>query len=331
MKTIERLALFVTASALLCASALAAETSIYLSPLGDDHSNGMSASSAVKTFERAVQLATPLGTHGDVAIRFLQGDYGDATMRVAWPNGAVSRLTLVADGERGKVVFDGRGSGKTWLQIVGMPSPASNVAVSGFVVRHYRQAIQFVGDRFAGEPSLTNNLVENNVFEYIGQFKAGVEPALAAVHMLNTSRTTIRGNVFREVRNLNRCDGLHSIYMAGGASDNTIVDNVFDGGCGDTIKVRDRANFNLVERNTFKHQSGRSLFVDSFCDLRRQPECRGPRQECPSWGNVFRGNQVDEESRAAVRFIQHYVGASSVPGCPPPSGGSSTPRIIASY
>jgi hypothetical protein len=322
----------VSASVLLAlqsAGALVAQSSVYLSPSGSDQADGSSPKAAVRTFSRAMQLAMPLGGKGDVTIRFLAGDYGDTTMKVVWPIGAKSRLTLAADDEAGKAVFDGKGSGRTWLQIADAPGPESNVVVRGFVVRNFRQAIHFAGDRFASEPSLTDNLVENNNFENIGQFRAGVEPALAAIHMLNTSRTTIQGNVFRNVRNLERCAGLHSIYMAGGSSNNTIVDNVFDGGCGDTIKVRDRSNFNKVERNDFSHQSGASLFVDSFCDPRRQAECRDAKQECPSWGNVFRSNRVDQESRSSVKYIQRHVGVANIPGCPVPPGGPSAQRILA--
>lgn len=329
MNPISRLLFAGAPAVLLSLGALAAESTVYVSAKGDDQAGGSAPTAAVKTFDRALQLAGPLAAKGDVAIRFLEGDYGDVTMKVVWPNGAKSRLTLAADGGKGKVVFDGKGSGKTWLQVTDAPGPESNVAIRGFVVRNYRQAIQFAGDRFAAEPSLTGNLVSDNVFENIGQFKEGVEPALAAIHMLNTSKTTIQGNVFRNVRNLQRCAGLHSIYMAGGSSDNTIVDNVFDGGCGDTIKVRDRSNFNKIERNTFDHQSGNSLFVDSFCDSRKQDECRGAKQECPSWGNVFRGNRVDQASRSGVKFIQHHVGAPAIPGCPTPPGGAQVERIVA--
>lgn len=329
MKRFNRLMLGCLPAVLLCAGALAAESSVYVSPKGNDKADGGSPTAAVKTFDRALQLATSLAGKGDVSIRFLEGDYGDGTMKVVWPNAAGSRLTLAAEGGKGKVVFDGQGSGKTWLQVTDAPGPKSNIAIRGFVVRNYRQAIQFAGDRFAAEPSMTDNAVENNVFENIGQFKEGVPPALAAIHMLNTSKTTVQGNVFRNVRNLQKCDGLHAIYMAGGSSNNTIVDNEFDGGCGDTIKVRDRSNFNKIERNTFEHQAGHSLFVDSFCDARKQAECKDAKQECPSWGNVFRGNRVDEASRSGVKFIQRHVGAASIPGCPVPPGGASVPRIVA--
>ncbi|MFZ5548505.1 MAG: right-handed parallel beta-helix repeat-containing protein [Pseudomonadota bacterium] len=327
MHVIHRWMLTVAAALALPVAADAAQTSIYFSPTGSDQADGSAAAKAVKTFDRALQLAQAAGASADVTIRFLDGDFGDATMKVTWPHGAKSRLTLEA--EKGKVVFDGKGSGKTWVQVVDAPGPEANVAIRGFVVRNYRQAIQFGGDRFAKEPSMTNNLVENNVFENIGQFKEGVEPALAAIHMLNTSHTTIQANVFRNVRNLQRCDGLHAIYMAGGSSYNVITGNLFDGGCGDTVKTRDRSNFNKIEGNEFANQSGRSLFVDSFCDARKQPECKGSHQECPSWGNVFRGNRVDQSSRASVKFVQRHVGASNVPACPLPQGGASSPRIVA--
>lgn len=329
MRSIKCFALAAAIGLTMSLAAHAADSSVFVSPKGNDQADGASAAAPVKTFDQALKLATALGSKGNVTVRFLEGNYGDATMKVVWPHAAKSRLTLAAEGEKGKVVFDGNGSGRTWMQVTDAPGPEANVAIRGFTVRNYRQALHFAGDRFAKEPSLVNNLVENNVFENIGQFKEGVEPALAAIHMLNTSRTTIQGNVFRNVRNLQRCDGLHAIYMAGGSSNNTVVDNVFDGGCGDTVKVRDRSNFNTIERNSFSHQSGKSLFVDSFCDSRKRDECRGERGECPSWGNVFRGNRVDQESKSSVKFIQHSVGASNVPGCPVPPAGTSAARIVA--
>lgn len=302
---------------------------IYVSPQGDDRAEGVSPTLAVKSFGRALQLGSRLANKKEVVVKFLDGNYGDMNLRVVWPYGATAKLTIEADSDKGRVVFDGRSGSKTWMQVVDSPGPESNVVVRGFVVRNYRQAIQFAGDRFAVESSLTNNLIEHNVFENIGQFKDDVEPALAAIHMLNTSHSIIRGNTFRNIKNLQRCDGLHAIYLAGGSSNNMITDNTFDGGCGDTIKVRDRSNFNKIERNSFSRQDGRSLFVDSFCDPRKQVECKDAKQECPSWGNIFKSNQIDLYSRAKVKFVHRHVGASNIPVCPVAPGPSTAARIIA--
>ncbi|MGM9488991.1 hypothetical protein [Ideonella sp. YS5] len=303
---------------------------VFVSPSGADLNDGASPERPVKTVARAMQLANRGLDSETVTVHFLPGQYGAQIVEVTKFPKAGSRLVLDGGADpTGHAEFDGGGGGTTWLLVRGQAGTTSNVTVRGFIVRNFRGAIQFFGDRFDARQWSGGNVIELNRFEDIGQHTKGIEPSFAAIGLTNSRDNRIAGNTFVNIANIDKCDGLHAIYMAGGASNNEIVDNVFRGGCGDTIKVRDRSNFNKVERNSFEHQSGHSLFVDSFCDSRKQADCRRDKQECPSWGNVFRGNRVDQASRSAVKYIQRHVGASDIPACPLPPGGASAPRIVA--
>lgn len=298
-----------------CGLALAADLVLHVAPNGSDTASGREAAAALASLEKALEIARR-ETAGDVLVRFASGRYTGVTLKIeALPGG---ERKLVLDGQNGTAEFDGQSGQSTWLQLRASKAMRTHVTVRGFKVAHYRQAIHFLGDRRDREPWSSGNVVENNVFESIGQFREGVEPALAALHLLNTRDTVIRNNRFIDIRNLQRCDGLHAIYMAGGSSGNRIEGNVFDGGCGDTIKVRDRSDGNIIAGNTFRNQSGKSLLVDSFCDGRKMEQCRDTEQECPSWNNRFEGNQIDEPSRRQIKAVTRHVGSAKIASCPLP-------------
>lgn len=316
-------ALRLLAAAVLAAAACAAGAAdfvLHLAPDGNDTRDGRAPERAVATLARALALAQQQAPAGaDVQLRFARVPWGKAQLDIDWVPGDGRRLVLDGGAGGERAVFDGGASGATWLQVRGQPEQRTNVTVRGFVVRGYRQAIVFQADWRDPRPWMSGNVVEDNTFERIGQFTPGVKPALAALHLLNTSRSRIVGNRFVDIRNLEGCDGLHAIYLAGGSSGNRIEGNVFDGGCGDTIKTRDRANDNVVVRNRFLAQTGKALLVDSFCDARKEAACKGKPQECPSWNNSFEDNFVDDASRQAVRAVVRTVGAGNIPACPLPS------------
>ncbi len=304
----------------------AAELVLHLSPKGSDSADGATAAQPLASLGRALAIARSRDTAGsDIVLRFGAGPYGAQALDLDWVPGDGRRLVLDGGPASAPAVFDGGSSNLTWLRIRGARGLQTKVTVRGFVVRGYRQGIQFFADWRDDEPWHSGNLIEGNSFENIGQFRAEVQPALAALHMLGTSDSTVRGNRFINIRNLAKCDGHHAIYIAGSSRRNRIEGNVFDGGCGDTIKVRNGANDNVIKGNSFSNQTGKAIFVDSFCDARKQPECKGKEQECPSWNNVFVDNTVDEVSARSVKAITRHVGAENIPACPRPVGAR---RII---
>ncbi len=311
-------------TALLCCAvvgARAAEFVLHLSPKGSDSADGATAGQSLASLGKALAIARSKAPGGaDIVLRFEPGNYGGQLLDVNWIPGDGRRLVLDGGSAPAQAAFDGVSSPSTWMQIRGARGLHSNVTVRGFAVRGYRQAIVFAADWRDSEPWHSGNLIENNSFENIGQFRKEVKPALGALSLLNTRDSIVRGNRFINVRNLEACAGLHAIYIAGGSSGNLVEGNLFEGGCGDTIKVRDRSNDNVIKGNTFNNQTGKALFLDSFCDARKQSACEGKQQECPSWNNSFVDNVVDEASRRNVKANTIQVGANDIPSCPIPPG-----------
>lgn len=301
---------------------------VYVAPNGSDGNSGLSKDQALKTFDKALKVAQEkLKDEDDVVVRFMAGSYGPATLEVDWFPGGKRKLILDGSSSGGRARFDGGNGATTWLVIRGKKGEPSNVVVRHFDVLNYRGAIAFYGDRFDSVAWSSGNRIDGNLFENIGQQRPGVKPAFAAITVTNSTDNIFVRNTFRNISNIDKCDGLHAIYLSGGSSRNRITENVFDGGCGDTIKARDRSDDNEIVANEFRNQKGKSIFVDSFCDGAKTAECAEKKQECPSWGNQFVDNRVDETSRRSMKSVTRTVGRMDIPSCPLQRGARQQ-RII---
>lgn len=301
---------------------------VFIAPNGSDGNSGLSKDQPLKTFDKALQVAKDrLKDEEDVVIHFGAGAYGPATLEVDWFPGGKRKLILDGSSTGGRARFDGGNGATTWLVIRGKKGEPSNVVVRHFDVLNYRGAIAFYGDRFDNVAWSSGNRVDGNLFENIGQQRPGIKPAFAAITVTNSTDNIFVRNTFRNISNIDKCDGLHAIYLSGGSSRNRITENVFDGGCGDTIKARDRSDDNEIVNNEFRNQTGKSIFVDSFCDGGKNAECAEKKQECPSWGNQFVDNHVDDKSRRSMKTVTRTVGRIDIPSCPLQRGGRQQ-RII---
>jgi putative intracellular protease/amidase len=325
-----RHAVAVLFAALLAAApfaVVAKDVVLHVAPGGSDSATGTDRQQALRSFARALKLARETaGADDDVTVRFAAGSYGAATLEIDWFPGGRGKLILDGSSPEGRAAFDGGRGPTTWLVIRGRRDATTNIVVRDFVVRNYRGAIAFYGDRFDAVPWSRGNRIEGNLFENIGQLTKEVKPAFAAITVTNSHDNVFVRNRFKNIVNVEKCDGLHAIYLSGGSSRNRIAENVFDGGCGDTIKARDRSNDNEIRDNEFLNQTGKSIFVDSFCDGTKIAECADKKQECPSWGNEFAGNKVDATSRQSVKAITRTVGRAEIAGCPLPR--SAAARIV---
>lgn len=304
---------------------LFASVDVYISPAGSDKYSGVSVEFPVKTFKHAIDLVKKVNSDQDVEIKFMPGNYGRVMLDLAWFPDGIRRIVLRGNSMGGRAVFDGGGGGDTWLVVRGFKGGVTKVVVKGFHIKNYRGAIAFYGDRFDADSWSSSNRIENNIFENIGQFKEAVRPAFGAITLSNSVENIIVRNRFFNIRNIVGCDGLHAIYLSGGSSRNRIVENIFDGGCGDVIKVRDRSNDNMVKHNEFLNQTGKSIFVDSFCDARKNKECENKKQECASWGNKIIGNRIDKLTSEKIIAEFRIVGASVIDVCPV---GEQKDRVI---
>jgi hypothetical protein len=185
---------------------------------------------------------------------------------------------------------------------------------------NYVTAISLNGKRTAPGDSNSENTIRLNVFRDIGQiaFPAG-KPSTAALRLVNSKNNKITNNQFINIRNNTGCSALHSIYIAHYSSGNLIEDNVFNGGCGATVKTRDSSGGNIVRGNTFIDQS-EPVFLDSFCNKDARDDCTKETSECPSWGNEFSNNAMERLGTKAKKTPVQVLGPDTPGGCPPPPG-----------
>ncbi len=168
---------------------------------------------------------------------------------------------------------------------VAAPASLTNIAIEGLEIRNYLSAIWFHGDRIRQDDRWTgNNVIRNNRFVSIGsRDPSGNTYSASAIGLGNSRSNLIEGNEFRDIVSTKRCTELHSIYMANGSPGNIIRNNLFNGGCGDTISARDNSNDNVIEGNTFRRQQTRAIMREEYCSRTRKSTCTKPTLECPSW------------------------------------------------
>lgn len=260
---------------------------LYVSPKGDDGANGHSEGKPLKTLGKALGVYASSCDSRSTRITLAAGSYGKEQLtlrRVPCP------LEITSAG--GYARFDGGGDG-TWFTLATPGAKQVDLTISGMEVMAYQTAISINGNRNDPEGWIGGVKLKKNRFVRIGSFREGQAPASAAVRLVNGRSVVIEGNEFLMIRNLTHCTGMHSIYLAHFSSDNRIVGNSFVDGCGETIKVRDSSNNNVVERNRFSQQEGSALLLDSYCDTSAGAECTKAEPECPSWNNVFRDNTIE--------------------------------------
>jgi len=208
-----------------------------------------------------------------------------------------------------KPVFDGDGKVLQWFTLNNANGKPTRITIDGMEVKNYLTAISLNGNRECDTASNGDNIIKNCIFENIGQIaNKKWKPSFAAIRLVNSYSNKIEGNRFIDIRNVTGCAGLHSIYIAHDSCNNIIEKNIFDGGCGPTIKVRDYSNFNIIKDNIFKNQNTYTIFLDAYCNRDKYKGCTKKSPECPSWGNIFEDNTIYLEGVAknfkAVRILK---------------------------
>jgi len=301
-------------------SASASDLTLYVAPNGDNQSSGMNGDAAVKSLQVAVNKALSHSAQGlsKRKIVVLPGNYLE---QVTVVKDIPDDKPLVISGtiQSGvRPVFNGNGKGRSWLVLESASGKPSRLTIENIEVANYVTAISLNGQRTLINASNSENIIQNNIFRNIGQisFPEG-KPSTAAVRLVNSRSNQIIQNQFINIRNNVGCGALHSIYIAHYSSENVIQGNIFDGGCGATIKTRDASNSNIIRNNRFFDQS-EPVFLDSFCDKDSRDDCTKETSECPSWGNVFRDNKMARLESNAQRKPVRINGTHIPSGCPQP-------------
>jgi hypothetical protein len=303
---------------LTLSAAHATDAVVYVRSGGNDQASGSSESEAVGTLQAAVRKVLAQKPAGLTARRVvvLPGTYLEQVTIVRDLPDEVPLVITAAAGTR--PVFDGNGKGRSWLVLQSATGKPSRLTVQGLEISNYVTAVSLNGERTSINASNGQNVLRDNVFRNIGQvaFPSG-KPATAAVRLVNSRNNQIVQNHFINIRNITGCTALHSIYMAHYSSGNLIQGNVFDGGCGATIKTRDASNENLIRDNRFIDQA-EAVFLDSFCDQDSRDDCTKAENECPSWDNRFENNSMSRLAAKVRKMPVRAAGSDAPSGCVPP-------------
>ncbi|WP_197031652.1 right-handed parallel beta-helix repeat-containing protein [Bordetella petrii] len=307
--------------------ATAAAVTLYLDPHGSDKANGGRPDQALRSLQKALNIAYFRVKQGadQVRIEIAPGRYVGQQVRIGRPPADAHFEIVARPSASSRPIFDGGGRRGTWFIMKAADQNEARFTFSGLEVANYLTAMSFEGNRELVNTSQGNNVVQNMVFRNIGQAKSGEQPSTAAVRFVNSRHNVIRGNHFINIRNKRSCGLLHSIYLAHHSSDNRIENNTFKNTCGSPIRLRDASNNNIATRNVFREAEFRAVFDEWYCNPERIDKCTKKIPECPSWGNRYEANTVSDSDQRAIRepTVVHIPEIPST--CDVQAGAASSP------
>lgn len=313
---------------------------LYLTVDGDDDNDGMSEVSAVATLARVHERLVELAPDRDVEVRIGPGRYQGQT--VVWtytmPSHVIRLMTLNDDHDR--PIFDGclvaeptdpesQCPGGTWFRLRHAAGEETNLHFDYIRVERYGTAISFNGGRNAEADSNGSNRIYGCYFFQIGNvFNSALDPATAAVRLVNSDDNEIANNHFVEVVNTRSGGLIHCLYVAHMSDRNTIARNRFQRSSGDPVRLRDFSNDNTIEDNRFIQVGVNAGYTDWYCDHEVRDDCTKPEAECPSWGNWFRDNTLDGTWACTPLSTWHLFQDDETAGCAPPSAEARRVRTV---
>jgi hypothetical protein len=283
---------------------------IFLEPYGSDAADGSTQNRAVATLQRAIDLAAQFDRTQveKVVIHVGSGIYRGQYVKL---DSYHTRIDISIKGaeRNGIPVFDGENKPITWFTLNGQTQNGGRLHIEGLQIRSYLTAIAFVGNREEPNRSLGGNIIRHMIFSRIGQSdpKSSLV-STAAIVFVNARNNIVERNKFLDIRNVKTCVKLHSVYLAHHSSNNKIIGNEFNGFCGSPIRLRDGSNNNFAIGNLFLNVGSEALFDEWYCNRSITVGCTKKTPECPSWGNQFFFNIVDEPYfKAASPYVKVHV------------------------
>lgn len=271
---------------------------IYVAANGSDANDGSSAQRPVATLAAAVRAAAARSarTGEDMTVQVAPGMYRGQTLMLD-DKQMRGRLTIAGTSSKADSypAFYGNGTG-TFLRYDGSAGRDTGLTVRNLRIVDYATAITLNGNRNDARAFNRGTTISGNIFARIGtDTTKGLGKSTAAVRLVNSHDNVIENNWFKTIRNypVTACAGLHAMYVAHGSSGNRIVGNTIEDFCGSAVKLRDSSDNNIIDRNTFRTTDRTSGIEEWFCDLGKSEECTKKSGECPSTGNLARGNRFD--------------------------------------
>ncbi|TNE47928.1 MAG: hypothetical protein EP343_17780 [Deltaproteobacteria bacterium] len=296
---------------------------IYLATNGNDTRTGLTASSAIKTLQRAHDLLAQMKPQRDVEVRIAPGNYYRQT--VVWTYTMPKNTITFMPEKNDKVrpVFDGCASssnktcpGGTWLTLKHSKGERTNLRFEYIQVQRYQTAISFNGSRNKASTSNSHNRIYGCFFKDIGNvFNSSLKPSTAAVRLVNSDDNEIANSHFVNVVNTSSGGLIHAIYVAHMSDRNQILRNRFKTSTGDPIRIRDFSNYNNIQENRFTKVATSAAYTEWYCNHDKRTDCTKPTAECPSWENQFRNNTLDGDYTCKTLSTWKILIPENAKGC----------------
>jgi hypothetical protein len=283
------LLLFLSISSVLYAENSKAldEIQIHIAP--DD----IQGAPSYRTMQQAIDYSYEATSQSVSSIKFLihEGTYNQQAAVLRPKQGIHYEFTSASNGEQ-LPNFDGELKQLTWLRVLSAHGTGSSVYISKLKIKNYITAISIEGDREDPTKYNAQNKIFKMQFENIGQTSLGFPPSTAVVRLVNSRNNEIFDNDFTNIKNVENCGLLHSVYLAHHSSGNLIERNNFTNLCGSPIRVRDDSNNNNALHNKFNNIQNGKLMDQWFCDKSSRKDCTKSNPELRSHSNALDTNRI---------------------------------------
>jgi hypothetical protein len=240
------------------------------------------------SLQQAIDQADVLASSDASTIKFVihTGTYSQQAAILRSKSGVNYEFTAASTNEK-LPDFNGDFKQLTWLRVLSTNRNTSSVTINNLKIRNYVTAISIEGDR--EDPSSFNagNKIYNMYFDSIGQMVPGSPPSTAVIRFVNSRDNEILDNDFINIKNVENCGLLHTIYLAHHSSNNLILRNKFTNLCGSPIRLRDDSNNNNAQQNIFSNIQRDQLMDQWFCDKTLRNDCTKSRPELRSHSNIM--------------------------------------------
>jgi hypothetical protein len=224
---------------------------------------------------------------------------------------------------------DSAGCSLPFFTLTAKAGEATNLRIENLLVLNYNAgAISFTGSWPHETPARWNgyNKISNCIFANIGNYgRAGLPICYGVLDFVRSVCDTIEGCTFYRCQNATMLP-IIGIYLAHGSRGNVIRGNLFRGIAGNTIKLRDASNANLIEDNTFIRSGDDADVISWYCDENLMDlECEFTVEHA-SDSTVIRNNAAHGSSNcdAAIMWADLMLSLSPCGKCNPCRGRPSS-------
>jgi hypothetical protein len=286
---------------------------LFLAPDGSDSNSGLTPRDPLRTLARTQELLVATRPTTDVEVRIAAGTYvaGQTTWQFYLPGHSISFMPADYDYGEGaadiasRPIFRGNGRSAWWFYArlpSGNRGGNTNLRFYYLQVERYARgglainggiATSRQGIRVPSTVGANRNTVQGMLFQHLGSKYSSGGIGYGGVDLVNSSDNAIRAGLFRYHENTGAQAGLiHGVYLAHGSKRNVVSGNRFYVISGGPLHTRNDSDDNTVFDNRFERTGSAAAYNEWFCNTRCVLANPGQPRECPSYGNIFRDNDV---------------------------------------